>query len=247
MIRARPREAWDYLLHSREISNYTYELENEQEIAAWLSDALGADAGAISSYLEELQGDEQLLADLRAGLASNARRDDEPRLGKRRAQYCVARVERPQVIAESGVHDGLGSSVLLRALERNESEGSPGRLIGFDVNPDAGWLIDMECHRGRVELVYGDASLTLDRALARTGVDFFIHDSLRTLEHESFEYETAIRHRRGRLVLYTDDASLTGAMRDLGRREGIAPSIFTEVPKGHYWRGNELGVLVLNI
>jgi predicted O-methyltransferase YrrM len=234
-----------YLFRSREISNFTYELANEGEIPAFLSGLLGTDREALDGYLRELRADEALLDELREGLRDSPRRNPEPLLGKRRLLYCLLRAERPGVVVESGVHDGIGSSVLLRALERNEAEGDPGRLVALDLNPDAGWLIDRDRHGGRLQLVIGDARETLEAVLERSPPDVFIHDSLKTHEHETFELEAAVRNRRGRLVLYTDDASSTGAMREVCARHGGKSGTLVEQPLRHYWRGNELGVCAL--
>jgi predicted O-methyltransferase YrrM len=245
MARRRPRDAARYALRSRELSNFTYELENESEIEGFLAGPLATPPERIAGYLEELRSDEELLTRLRRALAANPRRDDEPRLGKRRALYCAVRAERPQVVAESGVHDGLGSVVLLRALERNEAEGGPrGRLLGFDINPDAGWLV--EAAEG-FELIVGDARETLKPALARDGVDLLVQDSLKEHSHETFELEAAAANRRGdRLILYSDDASATGALREVCARHRGRSSFLREVPRDHYWRGNELGLCVID-
>ena len=244
-VRRRPRDAARYLLKSRELSNFTYELANESEIAGFVAGALGAEPEPIAGYLRELEGDEEFLEDLRSRLRANPRRDDEPRLGKRRALYCAVRAERPTMVVESGVHDGLGSAVLLRALERNEAEGAPpGRLLGFDLNPEAGWLVDdREGHR--FAFTAGDVRDTLVPAVADAGVDLFIQDSLKEHAHETFELETAIEHRRGaRLVLYSDDVSATGAIAEVCAAHGGRCSRLREQPQ-HYWRGNELALCLL--
>jgi predicted O-methyltransferase YrrM len=243
MARRRPREAWQYMRHSRELSNFTYELANENELAPFVARALGVDPLPVARYLEELRTDRELIGGLGRSLRSSERRDDEPLLGKRRALYAAVRALRPQVVAETGTHDGLGSAVLLRALERNEREGSPGRLLSFDVNPDAGWLIDRDRHRDRLELIIGDTTETLEPALSWHWVDLFIQDSLKTHEHESFEFETAVRNRMrgGPLVLYTDDAAATGAIREVARRHDGTIETLQEEPLDHYWQGNLLG------
>jgi hypothetical protein len=247
MARERPRDAARWLLRSRELSNFTYELRNEDAIPPLLEGVLGGPAESYAAYLDELRGDRELIDDLRERLAASPRRDSEPRLGKRRLLYCVVRAERPELIAESGLHDGLGAAVLLRALERNEREGSPGRLLSFDLNADAGWLVDAERHAGRFEFVPGDVRATLEPALERAGgAALLIQDSLKTHEHETFELEAACRHPRGdRLVLYSDDASSTGALGEVCERHGGRSATLWEEPERHHWRGNELGLCLV--
>jgi predicted O-methyltransferase YrrM len=246
MARRQPRDAWRYVLHSRELTNFSYELENEDEIASFVASALGVEPGETERYLAELRADRGLVGELRTRLAGSTIADHEPRLGKRRAIYCAVRVARPKVVVESGVKDGLGSLVLMRALERNESEGFPGKLIAFDIDPAAGWLVDSERNAGRFEYHLGDVRETLEPVLATHGVDFFINDSLHELEHETFEYEAAIRHRKsGPLVLYCDDAGVTPALAETCRRHGGNYRTLQEVPRDHYWRGNLIGLCVL--
>ena len=142
MARRNPTGAWHYLRHSRELTNFTYELANKSEMPEFVAAALDTDPALVTTLLGELRSDNELMDGLRRGLQRRASANQEPLLGKRRALYCVVRLLRPRVIVESGVKDGLGSAVLLRALERNTAEGRPGMLLGFDIDPDAGWLVD---------------------------------------------------------------------------------------------------------
>jgi hypothetical protein len=57
------------------------------------------------------------------------------------AWYAVVRALKPQLIVETGIKQGLGSLVLLAALERNAGEGGSGRLISFDIDPFSGWVV----------------------------------------------------------------------------------------------------------
>ena len=247
LARQNPAGAVHYLRHSRELTNFTYELANEPEIANFVAAALGTDPDAVTALLGELRSDTELTDDLRRRLRQRSSANQEPMLGKRRALYCVVRLLRPRVIVESGVKDGLGSAVLLRALERNEAEGDPGMLLAFDIEPDAGWLVDWKAEPERQSLFIGDVRETLGPVLEENGVDLFINDSLHSYEHERFEFETAVRCGRSpRLALYCDDSSLTPALGEVCRGLSGRSSRLKEVPKDHYWRGNEIALCVLD-
>jgi nitrogen fixation protein len=57
--------------------------------------------------------------------------------------YALVRSIHPPAVLEIGVRFGLGSLVILRALERNASEGHPeGELISVDIDPYAGSMVD---------------------------------------------------------------------------------------------------------
>jgi predicted O-methyltransferase YrrM len=247
LAKASPRGAWWYAIHSREASNFTYELANEAALGAQVARGLGEDPVRIAGYLEELRSDETLLSELSAGVRRSPNCDSEVRLGKRRLLYCMVRAARPRIVAETGVDAGLGSAVLLRALERNEEEGFAGRLLAFDIDRDAGWLVDADRHRERFVLRIGDTCDTLVETLAETGVDFLIHDSLKTYQHETFEFETALRYGKSdRLIVYSDDDSVSGALGEFCRRHHGRSETLEEQPLLHIWRGNSLGLCVLN-
>ena len=243
--RHRPRDALRYLVRGHEISNLTYELANRDDAVPFLARVLDAPPEDVERYLRELYDDEDLRARLTARLRTRPDRHPTPRYGKRALYYCIVRSERPQVVAETGTHDGLGSAVLGRALTRNAAEGAPGELLTFDVNPDAGWLLD-EATGGSVRRHVGDARETLPRALTGRTVGVFLHDSHKTREQESYEFELALRHRTDRVVLITDEARATGVLRELSDREGGRYASFTEEPLRHWWPGNEIGVTVIS-
>ena len=245
MVRRRPADALHYLIHSRELTNFTYELENEPAVVSFVASGLGVGSGQIEGLMKELEEDRELMAELEARLRQRPDRDDQPRLGKRRALYCVVRAMRPKVVAEAGTHDGMGTAVLMRALERNAEDGSPGTLLTFDIEPESGWLVDERRHAGRLKRIIGDINETLEPALEEHGVDLFIHDSLIAAGLERFEYECALRHPRGpRVVLFTVEGA-TGALARLCEECGASYRAVQERPLHHYWRGNELGLAVI--
>jgi hypothetical protein len=245
MVAARPRDAARYLLHSRELTNFTYELQNEAELADLVAGAVGARNEEAARYLDELRADLELIDSLSSALQSNPRRDDLALLGKRRALYAMVRMARPRVVVEAGIRDGLGTAVLLRALQRNRADGAPGKLLAFDIEPASGWLVGEQLRQVPHEWHIGDIVELLPESLCDVEVDMFVHDSLKTPEHERFEFELAVEHGAERLILYTDDDSVTGALRAVCAEHGGRSSFMQEQPDRHFWRGNLLGFCTL--
>lgn len=242
--RRRPRDAARYLLRGREIANFTYELANQDDAVTFIADALGSPRPRVQRYARELHDDDDLRSRLAAGLRTRPDRERTPRYGKRTLYYCIVRCEQPDVVVETGTHDGLGAAVLARALERNAAEGHPGELLTFDVNPGAGWLLDAAMRRW-TQCHVGDTRLTLPRALECRRVDVFLHDSLKTREHETLEFNIALRRGAARLVLITDDARATGTLGELSSLHGGRYMTFRERPWRHFWPGNEIGIAVI--
>ena len=102
-----------FVLTDPEPDNFTYEITNEAELAAWIATVAGCDPGAAETYIVEPRLDADLksrLHEATAGRWSWTKRS--PAFGKRLGWYALARAIRPELVIETGVHDGLGSLLL---------------------------------------------------------------------------------------------------------------------------------------
>jgi len=235
-----PMLAARYVVRDREVTNFTYDLENVDEIASFVADALGIAPANVAQFVAELLEDDDLHTRLAERLALRRDRNPEPRFGRRVGWYAFVRALRPEVVVETGVHDGLGSAVLLRALERNLTEGHEGRLLGFDIDPRSGWLVD-ETLSERFELIVGDSGVTLEPALHGLNVGVFIHDSAHTYEHERREFDLALPRLAPMCAVLSDNAHVTSALEDFSRTNGLRYSFFRERPLGHFYPGAGIG------
>ena len=115
---------------------------------------------------------------------------------------------------------GGTSAFLLRALERNES----GRLFSIDylipgVQPfghplGQGCLVPKRL-QANWTLINGDSREELPKLLAKLGsINFFLHDSLHTYKHMSWEYKTAWQAMASGGILTSHDIALTNAFQD---------------------------------
>jgi predicted O-methyltransferase YrrM len=238
--RRTPTAAIRYLATGTELSNFTYDISNEGELAQVVAAALDTDVRTVVQYLEELRQDEWLEGELGALLRDHGRRV-RPIFGRRAGWYAAARVVRPRTAVETGVHDGLGSAVLLRALERNASEGAQGRLMSFDIVPAAGWLVP-ERLRSRWDLFVGDARKLLPHVLQHVEVDLFVHDSDHSYDHERFELKSVGVHASDGAVMITDNAQGGPAFEEFCVEQGAEPHVFIERPSRHFYPGAGLGI-----
>jgi predicted O-methyltransferase YrrM len=229
-----------FVLLDPEPHNYTYELANYDELAGWISDVTGAGAVQAQALLDEARADPGLAARIRAATARHPLwAKASPPLGKRLAWYALVRWCRPELVVETGVHDGLGSAVLLGALARNAAEGAPGRLVSFDVNPAAGWIVGSD---PSWELRIQPSRDGLGEVLARRGpVGLFIHDSLHSYENEHFELSSAAAALAPGGVLVSDNAHATTALADVCEEHGLRCLVFHERPARHFYPGGAMG------
>jgi predicted O-methyltransferase YrrM len=136
-------------------------------------------------------------------------------------QYAAVRALAPQCVVETGVANGVSSSYLLLALHKN----GKGRLHSLGLADPAflppaaepGWLVPAWL-RDRWQIHIGDARQTLPALLAQLGsIDVFIHDSLHTYEHMSWEFGMAYPALRHGGLLLSDDALWNNAFHDFAR------------------------------
>lgn len=243
-IRTKPFESLRYLLRGRETTNFTYEIDNREELAAALGCALHRPAAEMLSLFDEINHDNELIDALTERLRRRRGRNSVPFLGRRAAWYAAVRTVRPAVAIETGTHDGLGAAVIARALQRNAAEGYPGRLLSFDIDRDSGWLIP-DSVRDVVELRRGDIRDTLAEAVANLEIQFFLHDSLHTYDHELFELRTIAARAEQGAVLLSDNCHVTTALKDFAMERGVEFHYASEQPIDHFYPGAGLGVVVL--
>jgi hypothetical protein len=243
-IRRSPTQALRYLMFDHELDNFTYEIANSAELSAFIADVLGADAALVTRYIHELAHDGELARALGSSLATRPDRNRSMPFGRRLGWFAIARVRRPRLIVETGVHDGLGSTTLLRAIQRNEAEGYRGGLISIDTNPSAGWLIPgwlRPYHR----LVVGNTDVQLSATLGDRPIDMFIHDSDHRYAHETSEFEAIADLASPGAVLLSDNAHASSAFSDFCDRHGLDYQFWGEVPKGHFYPGAGIGVAIV--
>lgn len=239
-IRRRPRDSARFLFRGREVSNFTYEIENLDDLARFVAQVTDAALADVDSALAELRLDTALVADLRVGLTSNPKREAEPLFGYRRAAYAITRLAKPARVVEVGTHDGLGSVAIAAALERNAADGAAGTLATIDINPDAGWLMPdrllpfAEVHVGEVRDV-------LPAIVADAPPEFAFQDVGHAFEHADFVFETLVERARGRRLILMSEVDDATHLPSLCAREGAAYHEFAEVPERHFWHGHTWG------
>jgi predicted O-methyltransferase YrrM len=238
----RPREAISFLLTDPEYTNYTYEIANNEQLADFLAAELRTDPEVIRSYIRELERDVLLREELCRSLARRPDRRDVPLYGRRAGWYGLLRAVRPRLVVEVGVHDGLGSAVLLQALERNRSEGSDGRLIGVDMDRASGWLVPARLSVG-YELLLERSSTALPEIVASgRPVGLFIADGDHSEAGEYADYEAVWTGLAADAILLTDNARSTGALRRFAAAHGRSFSFWAEQSIGHFWPGEGIGI-----
>jgi predicted O-methyltransferase YrrM len=233
-----------WTFRSREHYNYSYELEplNVDYLAAFVSVISGQDFAVVRGYIREIENDQELrrhVVELNSRTRERYVADREARFGRRMGWYALVRATKPKVVVETGVDKGLGSVVLAAALRRNAGEGRAGKLFGLDINPNAGYLLAPPYNQFG-QIIYGDSLASI--AAMSDPIDFFIHDSDHSEEHEWKEFQ-AVKGKLapGALVL-SDNSDITSKLLEFARETGREFLYFAEKPRNHWWPGDGIGV-----
>jgi hypothetical protein len=234
--------AWTF--RSREHYNYSYELEplNLEHLAAFVSVITGQSRKVTRNYIREIETDVALkdhVARLNRSHTERFVADAEARFGRRMGWYALVRAQKPRVVVETGVDKGLGSCVIAAALLKNAAEGAPGRLFALDLNPNAGYLLTKP-YSDAGQMVYGDSVASI--AALKEEVDFFIHDSDHSAEHESKELRAVEPRLSRRALVLSDNATCTEELLKFAERTSRQFLFFAEKPKDHWWPGEGIGV-----
>jgi len=225
-----------WLALSREHTNFTYDLDslNVEHLAWFVATVAGTPVDASRRHLAELEADESLRQHLEKEAAVSPRRgltDRRARYGRRAGWYALIRALQPEHIVETGTDKGLGACVLAAAVIKN----GRGRVTTIDTNDASGSLLGGR-YAEVVELLIGDSVALLPRLDA---VDFFIHDSLHTAEHEAAELGAA--SLTADAVALSDNAHVTDALAGWAERTGRRFLYFQERPSHHWYPGAGIG------
>jgi len=192
---------------ARGLSNFYLPLPSRTDAIEFCSLLAASSRGAVEDFFAEIETD-SLVPDL-AKHYSEVRSTSPPLdVGRFRIWYALVRLIKPAVVLETGVHDGLSSCLILRAIERNRQ----GLLVSIDLpstdlapGQRPGWLVP-ESLRGPWRLELGDSRRLLPGlASQHAPLDIFIHDSDHSRAHRAFEYHVALANLRAGGLLCTDD------------------------------------------
>jgi hypothetical protein len=175
-----------WIFKSREYggSNYITEPDNQIELCYIIANISNRRIEEIISYRDELAEDDEIKFKIMERISnSNEKYFHDPvlRIGKRLKFYLLVRALRPQLTIEAGVDRGLGALIIDRALQRNASEGYPGRYLGIEINRDKNILFIESVKPKFGTILFGDSVNEIDKIEEK--IDLFFHETLSNSEH----------------------------------------------------------------
>ncbi|MEA2366282.1 MAG: hypothetical protein QOI32_1794 [Thermoleophilaceae bacterium] len=234
-FRDDPLAVTRFVLFDPETHSYTYDLGNVDELLEFVTALTGVERTELEVYLREVDSDPELGKRLRQRTRWRIDAKRRMPLGNRLLWYLLVRHAKPGLVVETGILKGLGSLVVLRALERNAAEGVDGRLMSIDIDPRAGWVVAPQL-AGRWERLTGDILTELPAALEGRQVDMLIHDSVHTERFQSLEFGLALERMGERLFVVDESGPEIGVLRSLAEERQGEWRLFVPRPLRHFYR-----------
>jgi Methyltransferase domain len=230
-----------YVLLDPEVDSFTYSIGNQHELAQTLAHVLTRPSAEVAELLAETRGDGILRQSLRQPIRhlAWAKRMPEPK-AYHQACWAIVRATRPSCVVETGVLDGMASTVILAALARNSLDGATGELLSFDTMPGAGAMVPAGLRHNWV-LVHGDATELLDQVIEDRQIGLFACDSSPPAQQINAELEAVLRHRGEEIVAMT----AWGWLADELDWPTSGLEIYDEQPVGHFYTGDTLAIASL--
>lgn len=127
--------------------------------------------------------------------------------------YICVRLMKPAFVVETGVGAGFSTTLILKALERNNF----GMLYSIDFFKDdetCGWIIPNHL-KNRWRLIKGSSANHLNPLLSQLGlIDIFIHDSEHSYENMISEFRMVWPHLKKGGIFMAHDVGRNDALFD---------------------------------
>lgn len=227
-----------YVLWDPEIDTFSYELADPVAIVQAIAPVLGKPVSELMIYARELQEDQELHDRIRRATRFHPETKRKPPVGRHFVGYLCLRARRPTMAVEAGIRHGLGSLVMLRALERNAAEGADGFLLSVDIDPSAGALVGRRSTRW--EFAVGEAGNVLPLLLRQGEVGYLNSDSLPHPDQTRAEVAAACANAQWPLIV--QQSGWNNVSRDICGNNEFSFVDVHERSFGHFHAGRRVHV-----
>ena len=231
-----------WCLQDTEDNNFYYDITdlNIEYIKHAIATITQYDVKIIEKYINEIRKDSWLKDFISKNLKiANYQKDTKVEFSRRIGWYAFARVMKPKIIIETGVHHGVGACVMTRALMKNSEEGFRGKYFGTDIDLNMGKLFQ-EPLINFGQILYGDSLDSLDKLNCK--IDLFINDSHHSASYEMKEYELIKNKLSPHAIIIGDNSHVTNELSKFSLNNSRNFIFIPEKPKHHWYPGAGMGV-----
>jgi hypothetical protein len=225
-----------------ESDNFYYDLteDNISTLATTLSVVTKQPFSTIVKYLDEIFSNENLYNNISSYFLEDPKMaDSKIAFGRRIGWYALIRCIKPKIVLETGVHHGVGASIIVEALIKNSIEGNVGYYLGTDHDLNAGVLFN-KFYSEFGKIYYGDSLESIKKIPYK--IDLFINDSDHSKDYEASEYEAVQSKLSTQAIILGDNSHVTSALLEFSINSGRNFLFFKEEPKNHWYPGGGIGI-----
>ncbi len=228
-----------WLFATSEFTNYLYNITplNKNQMIGAISSITNLSIIEVESYFDEIENNADFKNSLKTKAGSLSRSKELPitiPLGRRIVWYVLVRIYKPKVIVETGTDKGLGSLVIQLAIEKNQM----GTLYTLDIDEYSGSLFDKEDLK-KIKFLVGDSVQNMQKI---NEIDFFIHDSDHSEEHEKKEIRAVASKLTNNAIVISDNSHVTDVLFQWSKETNRNFIFIKESPKDHWYPGGGVGI-----
>ena len=231
------KEAIKWILFGKEITNFTYGLKNINELIHAANSITNLDYEKIKEIVDEIKIDNE---EFRLFFTDRFFEEftDTKFFGRRILWYIIARAMKPETIIESGVFQGLGSSLLVYALYKNSQEVNftNNNFYGVDIKLNNLYFKNPNKEKMNIEFIEKD-SLEFLRNFNHTQKILFISDAKHEYNFEIKEFNLIKKNMKTGSIIISDSGSKSLSDFSVLNKKKLV--CFTEEVDKHWYPGSK--------
>ncbi len=227
--------AYKWILFGKDISNFLYEIENTDDIINICHLVTEIETHKLQRILNEATFHN---AEFKSFFTNEffGRHDKKNIFGRRLIWYLLARTIKPNLIIESGIDKGLGSSLLCYAQFKNKKEEQNNyRYIGIDIAKKKKFYFDKKNNLfSNFEFFYEDSIKFLNKFGEKNKI-MYISDAEHNYDFEIKEYNLIKKNLKNGSIIISDNNS--GSLDDFSKTNNKQILKFKEKSKNFWYQG----------
>lgn len=197
-----------WIFTGKEISNFTYEINNINEILHTCQIITNAEIETLDQILNEINFENK---DFRDFFSDEFYKDNNNKniFGRRMLWYILARYLKPELIIESGMDSGLGSTLMIYAQYKNSQEQKKlnFEFIGIDILQKKNFIFNFENQNFlKYKFVFDDSLKFLSNFNSKKKI-MYISDAEHNYEFELKEFDLIKKNLCNNSIIISDNNS----------------------------------------
>jgi hypothetical protein len=228
-----------YILFGNEISNFTYKINNIDEIIDIAHIITGKKKILIKKIIEEINFKNNKFKNIFSVFFFKhfeKYKIDKKIFGRRIIWYVLARIIKPNLIIESGIDKGLGTGLLTYSCyKNNKTNKKKFNYIGIDIKKNCNIFCNKNNLLYKNSNIYYSDSLKIIKNLKSKDKIIYISDAKHNYNFEMKEFKLIKKKLSEGSLIISDTSS--GSLRNFSEKNSKNIISFHEEPFDHWYNG----------